>query len=295
MIKTLKTKQFRIVATLLALVITVSCVAWNAPRVHAAELSIDDAIAQGYSLFGNSRIIVDDKLVGNAAYDATIGIFVTGGTADKYKATNMKWKHNGSRWSNESGNAVLFENTTDQKICAYSPYNENATYDNGIFVTATDQIDWLVATEQTLGSANMSLNMKHAMAKLVLNPTFGTEVAAGTTISKVEVAGMYASGKLHFNNNTWTDLSEKNETLKMNESNELLVIPMDSIDSFTVTVTMSDGKVFKSTVSLTDAGNKLESGTQYTINLQIGQDKVNVVGITASEWASQEGGNLATD
>ena len=47
-----------------------------------------------------TRVITDDnKLEGITDGEfVDMGVFVTGGSADKYNATSMHWHHNGDRW-----------------------------------------------------------------------------------------------------------------------------------------------------------------------------------------------------
>ncbi len=234
-------------------------------------------------------------LVGTEDDPATMGVLVTGGNEDKYNGTNVLWTHDGTRWSGAS--TMLYEGTgSQQKIYAYSPYSETtATADGIIAVTVSDQTDWLVATEVPLTSNSVSFTMTHALAKLVLRPTYGSEVSeTEQTIAKVELGGVYASGKLDIATNTWNECVTADASLTM-IYNELLVIPMESCTSFPITITMNDGRVFKTTISLSEVGSKLAAGTQYNIALQIGQDKVTLGGITAESWATIDGGKLETE
>ena len=67
-----------------------------------------------------TRVITDDnKLEGITDGEfVDMGVFVTGGSADKYNATNMHWHHNGDHW--DCTKTVLFEGaSSQQKIYAY--------------------------------------------------------------------------------------------------------------------------------------------------------------------------------
>ena len=240
-----------------------------------------------------TRVITDDnKLEGIMNEEsAHMGVFVTGGSADKYNATNMHWQHDGDHW--DCTKTVLFEGaSSQQKIYAYSPFFFDST--GSIAVNASEQTDWLVASATDLTSSVVNLTMTHALTKLVLKPTFGTELTS-QTITSVKVEGMYASGTLNVFDNTWSDLPEANTILAM-ANNELLVIPMESCTSLPVTITMEDARVFKTTINLATVDNKLEAGVQYNIKLQIGQDKVTLGGITASSWGSPvDSGVLETE
>ena len=233
-----------------------------------------------------TRVITDDnKLEGIMNEEsAHMGVFVTGGSADKYNATNMHWQHDGDHW--DCTKTVLFEGVSStQKIYAYSPFFFDST--GSIAVNASEQTDWLVATATDLTSSVVNLTMTHALTKLVLKPTFGTELTS-QTITSVKVEGMYASGTLNVSDNSWSDLPEANTILAM-ANNELLVIPMESCTSLPITITMEDARVFKTTINLATVDNKLEAGVQYNIKLQIGKDKVTIEQISTSDFDSPFG------
>ena len=285
----MKTKYFSIIAVALALV---------ACDKNNDDFNIDNTkdtpitIASAGVAELTTRVITDDnKLEGIMNEEsAHMGVFVTGGSADKYNATNMHWQHDGDHW--DCTKTVLFEGASStQKIYAYSPFFFDST--GSIAVNASEQTDWLVATATDLTSSVVNLTMTHALAKLVLKPTFGTELTS-QTITSVKVEGMYASGTLNVSDNTWSDLPEANTILAM-ANNELLVIPMESCTSLPITITMEDARVFKTTINLATVYNKLEAGTQYNIALQIGQDKVTLGEITASPWGYAAGGVLETE
>ena len=235
-----------------------------------------------------TRVITDDnKLEGIMNEEsAHMGVFVTGGSADKYNATNMHWQHDGDHW--DCTKTVLFEGaSSQQKIYAYSPFFFDST--GSIAVNASEQTDWLVATATDLTSSVVELTMTHALAKLVLKPTFGNEVEESQrNIAKVEVGDMYASGTLNISDNKWSNLPEANTTLEM-KNNEVLIIPMSNCTSFPIIITMSDGRKFKTTINLTTVDNMLGAGAQYNLHIQVGQDKVTIEQISTSDFDSPFG------
>ena len=115
-----------------------------------------------------------------------------------------------------------------QKIYACSPFFIEST--GSIAVDASEQTDWFVATATDLTSSVVNITMTYALTKLVLKPTFGTELTS-QTITSVEVGGIYASGTLKISDNTWSNLPEAHTILVMAD-NELLVIPMSNCTSF---------------------------------------------------------------
>ena len=241
-----------------------------------------------------TRVITEGQLIGRMEEPVAISVWVEG-SAEKYNANNVEWVHNGTDWYSNS--TVLYEGENKQKICALSPYVDGASAE-GVTITADGVTDYLVASQTSITSNPVNICMSHALAKLVLNPTLGTEVT-GESIAKVEVKNMYVSGTLNIKENSWSDQGEATATLSMNKVNgnyEVLVIPMPSCQSFPMVITMSSGRVFKATISLDNVESKLAGGTQYTITLQVGQDTVAIGGITADSWGTPvDSGDLETE
>ena len=235
-----------------------------------------------------TRAITEGQLVGSVDVNVSISVWVEG-SADKYNANNVEWIHDGTNWYSNS--TVLYEGENKQKICALSPYVDGASA-AGVTITADGMTDYLVASQTLITSNPVNICMSHALAKLVLNPTLGTEVT-GDNIATVEVQNMYTQGTLNVEENNWTNCTGTTAFTMTN--NEVLVVPMEGCESFPIVITMKSGRVFKATISLDNVESKLAGGTQYTINLQIGQDKVTLGGITADSWGVPvDGGDLET-
>ena len=238
-----------------------------------------------------ARAISEGQLIGSMDEPVSISVWVEG-SAEKYNADNVEWVHNGECWSAKS--QTLFEGTnSEQEICALSPYRADATLEDGVTITADGVTDYLVAASTSITSNSVSLTMTHALAKLVLNPTLGTEVK-GDNIATVEVQNMYTQGTLNVEVNNWTNCTGTTAFTMTN--NEVLVVPMEECQSFPIVITMKSGRVFSANISLANVDNKLEGGTQYTIKLQIGQDKVTIGDISAASWGTPvDGGQLETE
>ena len=236
-----------------------------------------------------TRAITEGQLVGSVDENVSISVWVEG-SAEKYNANNVEWVHNGTDWYSNS--TVLYEGENNQKICALSPYVENASAD-GVTITADGTTDYLVASQTLITSNPVNINMSHALAKLVLNPTLGTEVT-GDNIATVEVQNMYTQGTLNVEVNNWTNCTGTTAFTMTN--NEVLVVPMEGCESFPIVITMESGRVFSANISLANVDNKLEGGTQYTITLQIGHDTVTIGDISAASWGTPvDGGDLETE
>ena len=237
----------------------------------------------------STRVITEGQLVGSVDENVSISVWVEG-SAEKYNANNVEWVHDGTDWYSNS--TVLYEGENKQKICALSPYVENASA-AGITITADGVTDYLVASQTLITSNPVNICMSHALAKLVLNPTLGTEVT-GDNIATVEVQNMYTQGTLNVEVNNWTNCTGTTAFTLTN--NEVLVVPMEGCESFPIVITMESGRVFKATISLANVDNKLEGGIQYTIKLQIGHDTVIIGDISAASWGTPvDGGDLETE
>lgn len=237
----------------------------------------------------STRVITEGQLIGRKEEPVAMSVWVEG-SAEKYNANNVEWVHDGTDWYSNS--TVLYEGENKQKICALSPYVENASAD-GVTITADGVTDYLVASQTLITSNPVNINMSHALAKLVLNPTLGTEVT-GDNIATVEVQNMYTQGTLNVEENNWTNCTGTTAFTMTN--NEVLVVPMEECQSFPIVITMESGRVFSANISLANVDNMLEGGTQYTIKLQIGHDTVTIGDISAASWGTPvEGGDLETE
>ena len=238
----------------------------------------------------STRVITEGQLIGRKEEPVAMSVWVEG-SAEKYNANNVEWVHDGGNdWYSNS--TMLYEGENKQKICALSPYVENASAD-GVTITADGVTDYLVASQTLITSNPVNINMSHALAKLVLNPTLGTEVT-GDNIATVEVQNMYTQGTLNVEENNWTNCTGTTAFTMTN--NEVLVVPMEECESFPIVITMESGRVFSANISLANVDNKLEGGTQYTITLQIGHDTVTIGDISAASWGTPVvGGDLETE
>ena len=237
-----------------------------------------------------TRAITEGQLIGRREEPVAMSVWVEG-SAEKYNANNVEWVHDGGNdWYSNS--TMLYEGENKQKICALSPYVDGVSAE-GVTITADGTTDYLVASQTLITSNPVNIIMSHALAKLVLNPTLGTEVT-GDNIATVEVQNMYTQGTLNVEENNWTNCTGTTAFTMTN--NEVLVVPMEGCESFPIVITMERGRAFSANISLANVDNKLEGGTQYTITLQVGHDTVAIGGITADSWGTPvDGGDLETE
>ena len=311
MMKTLKTKQFKITAFVLAVVLTLSCVFWNSTKVHALE--IDGANVQTFNLDGSST--------SSALTSGSFSLFFNCGTDDdsKFVADCEKWTYTDGKWQFDKTGAdteqLLWKggNAEVKWIAAY-PYrgHQYSHVANDIIggmeeevpADQTDKAKWsefdVLWASGTTTDGSLDINFKHLYTKFSVNLTYGTEVADGVTVKSVTIGGTYIVRHFHYATATWgetmLDITDINAlgldtaTNGYDATYEALIIPQTAAPK--ITIEMSDGRIFATTLT----EQEFVSGTQYNIKLKIGQDVVVLGGITATPWgAPVDGGTLETN
>ena len=310
MIKTLKTKQFKITALVLAVVLTLSCVFWNSTKVHALE--IDGANVQTFNLDGSST--------SSALTSGSFSLFFNCGTDDdsKFVADCEKWTYTDGKWQFDKTGTdteqLLWKggNAEVKWIAAY-PYRddryshvagEHGGMDEKVPADQTDKAKWsefdVLWASGTTTDGSLDINFKHLYTKFSVNLTYGTEVADGVTVKSVTIGGTYIVRNFNYASQTWgitlSDITDINAlgldtaTNGYDATYEALIIPQTAAPK--ITIEMSDGRIFATTLT----EQEFVSGTQYNIKLKIGQDVVVLGGITATPWgAPVDGGKLETN
>ena len=177
----------------------------------------------------------------------------------------------------------------------------------------TDKTKWtefdILWATGTATSSTVTIEFKHLYTKFSVNLTYGTEVDAAKTVNALTVGGTYTVRDFNYGTEKWGDYITGEITdikaLALEEPNyidandaskgtykasyEALIIPQTAAPK--LTIEMSDGRVFATTLT----EQEFKSGYQYNITLKIGQDKVELEGITAAPWGKPvEGGELET-
>ena len=306
MIKTLKTKQFKITAFVLAVVLTLSCVFWNSTKVHALE--IDGANVQTFNLDGSTTS-------SSALTSGSFSLFFNCGTDDdsKYVADCEKWTYTDGEWQFDAtgtdAEQLLWKggNAEVSYIATY-PYRgdkyAHITGDHGGMLEAvpadqTDETRWnefdVLWASGTTTDGSLDINFKHLYTKLQVNMTYGPEVEAAQTVTSVTIGGTRIQRYFNYNTLEWTNnldadiqdikaLGLDTATEGYGSTYEALILPQEA--AVTITVVMSDGSVFTTTLE----SYNFQSGYQYNIDLQVGEEIVVLEGITAEGW--KDGGTI---
>ena len=310
MIRTLKTKQFKITALVLAVVLTLSCVMWNSTKVHALE--IDGANVQTFNLDGSTT--------SNALTNGSFSLFFNCGTDDesKYVADCEMWTYTDGKWQFDatgSDTEQLLWKGGNAEVSWVATYpfrghqwshltGDHGGMDEKVPADQTDARDWskfdILWDSGTATDKNLDINFKHLYTKLQVNMAYGSEVDAAQTVKSVTIGGTYLVRDFNYATKEWgrtrndiTDIQALGldaATDGYNATYEALIIPQTA--AVKITVELSDGRVFATTLT----EQAFESGSHYNINLQVGQDLVVLEGIAAAPWGEPvEGGKLETN
>ena len=226
---------------------------------------------------------------------------------DKYLCNNAQFTYNNG-WSCGTTYYWAADNATIDYV-AYHPYQSSIS-GNFISWDVTNQssgnLDLLY--ENATGVANndnhsIAITLGHVCSKLVVNVSkLGSEIASGTTISSIKIAGLKAKGNFYLladtNNGhvagSWdpdvnpADIGMKSITANegMNSTYEAILIPQTA--PFTLTIRLSDNSEYQLAVP----SHAFAAGTCYTLTIQVGQDKVTIGNITQTPWQDVSGGDL---
>ena len=245
------------------------------------------------------------------------------GDNGRYVADCEKWTYKNGKWQFDetgsdnqqllwkgAGNAIPWIATYPYRDDSYSYItNDAGGMDEKVPADQTDETKWtefdILWATGTATSSSIEIEFKHLYTKFSVNLTYGTEVDATQTIESVTVGGTYIVRNFNYASQIWgitlsdiTDIKslaletpnyiDANDESKgtYNASFEALILPQTAAPK--LTIKMSDGRVFATTLT----EQEFKSGYQYNIKLKVGQDKVELGGITAAEWGEPVDGGL---
>ena len=246
------------------------------------------------------------------------------GDNGRYVADCEKWTYSNGKWQFDetgtdpqqllwkgAGNAIPWIATYPYRGHQYSHITDASIggMEEQVPADQTDETKWtgfdVLWATGTAKSSTIEIGFKHLYTKFSVNLTYGTEVDETQTIESVTVGGTYIVRHFNYATATWgetmldiTDIKalaletpnyiDANDESKgtYNASFEALILPQTAAPK--LTIKMSDGRVFATTLT----EQEFKSGYQYNIKLKVGQDKVELGGITAAEWGEPVDGGL---
>jgi hypothetical protein len=245
------------------------------------------------------------------------------GDNGRYVADCEKWTYSNGKWQFDetgtdpqqllwkgAGNAIPWIATYPYRGHQYNHITgEHGGMAEEVPADQTDETKWtefdILWATGTAMSSSIEIEFKHLYTKFSVNLTYGTEVDATQTIESVTVGGTCIVRNFNYASQIWgitlsdiTDIKalaletpnyiDANDESKgrYDASFEALILPQTAAPK--LTIEMSDGRVFATTLT----EQEFKSGYQYNIKLKVGQDKVELGGITAAEWGEPVDGGL---
>lgn len=251
-----------------------------------------------------------------AGYDDTnltgssFGLYLTteGTNSDeRYNCTNREVRYDNG-WTIQGEQLLWKSNDAKVTYNAYMPRTHVYNEDSYTFTVQTDQSNennvkasdllWTGGRQDATAGKALDINFKHALSKLNVTLTKGTELEDGLTFTSVKLSNCATKIVVNLLEGTIVKTTNSGQTITMyaataNEKYECILVPQTFAQSLKVEITDNNGKVytFTSNKDLTFA-----SGEEYTLNLTVGRDKVTTGTISADPWGEeQQGGNLVTE
>lgn len=245
-----------------------------------------------------------------ALTEGSFGLYLTteGTNSDeRYNCTNREVRYE-SGWTIQGEQLLWKSNDATVTYYAYLPYTGTVSdAANYAFAVQTDQnsdsnvkaSDFLCTGTQTATAGTaLDINFQHALSKLNVTLTKGSELEEGLIFTSVRLSNCATATTVNLTDGTTGTATNSGQTITMyattpNEQYECILVPQTFAQSLKVEITDNNGKVytFTSNKDLTFA-----SGKQYTLNLTVGRDKVTTGTISAKSWGEeQQGGDLVTE
>ena len=225
-------------------------------------------------------IIPEGELHGSADQHQCIGISVTNeNNHPLYQADNDAWYHDGNGWFSDATAPICDSNTV---FSAYYPY---FSLDSYLIPWHIDECELLYGTAT---DSTESLTLERRQARLVLTPTFGSEILNYDIINEICINGVYTEGTFNGITGTLTPGGEPNGTISMKKNDDGIwetgLIPMDA-KTVTLTIRTNENKYYITTVELP----AVEAGKQYNMTVQVGADILDLEGVDDPyRWSIEE-------
>ena len=246
-----------------------------------------------------------------ALTEGSFGLYLTTQDTEgdeRYNCTNREVKYE-SGWTIQGGQLLWKSNDATVTYYAYLPYTGTVSdAANYAFTVQTDQSNennvkasdllWTGGRQDATAGKALDINFKHALSKLNVTLTKGSELEDGVTFTSVRLSNCATTATVNLTDGTAGTATNSGQTITLyatteNKQYECILVPQTFAQSLKVEITDNNGKVytFTSNKDLTFA-----SGEEYTLNLTVGRDKVTTGTISADPWGDeQQGGNLVTE
>ena len=246
-----------------------------------------------------SRAIINDTYLPDGSQ---IGVTLTatdGSAYDNQDFYNLAYTASGTGaeqvWSSATPASL---STTSGKVIAYYPYNGSEELDlTAIPVETASQTDYMYAKPVTgidFSSADINLNMQHAMTDIRINLKKGTYTGTGdVTKVTVKAAAFATSATMDAETGVFANVSGSGAQFVQEfteltltttaSSQDFLMVPDTKSTSGEVSIlTIIDGKKFAVTVPYTEC---FQQGYSYVYNLTLDNSGLVLEGVDVTKWS----------
>lgn len=242
---------------------------------------------------------------------STLGLFLDYGDGQKYSQNNYLWENDGSNnWSTATPMLWKDASTKLDGIYAYAPYVAGEDNPSEVrFTIPRDQSEGLDAADLLwcpmqgfdpatgLTDKKLNIEFKHALVKLTVNITLGTEFKGkDISIREALFRGSVDKAAIFFRDKpsvvgVASSVSANAVSIKMHDCSadgklacEVIFYPHSFDRKEMLTFTLSDGKDYRFTPA-SGFDNKFKLGNAYNMNVKVGNDKVEIVNVVAiADW-----------
>lgn len=239
---------------------------------------------------------------------STLGLFLDYGDGHKYSQNNYLWENDGSNnWS--TATPMLWKDaSTKLNVYAYAPYVEGEDNPGEVrFTIPRDQSEGLQNADllwcpmqdfdpaKLNGKGQIDIAFKHALVKLTVNMTLGTEFRGkDVSIREAWFRNSVDKAAIWFRETPSlvglaSTASANAVSIKMHDCSadgklacEVIFYPHGFFaGNEMLTITLSDGKDYRLT-----PGNDIEfiPGTAYQMNVKVGNDRIEIGDVTIADW-----------
>lgn len=245
-----------------------------------------------------------------ALTEGSFGLYLTteGTNSDeRYNCTNREVKYDNG-WTIQGGQLLWKSNDAKVTYNAYMPRTHVYNEDSYTFTVQTDQSNennvkasdllWTGGRQDATPGTALDINFKHALSKLNVTLTKGSELDEGVTFKSVKLSNCATKIVVNLLEGTFGNTTNSGQTITLyatteNKQYECILVPQTFAQSLKVEITDNNGKVYTFT---SNKDLRFASGEEYTLNLTVGRDKVTTGTISAESWGSeQQGGDLVTE
>lgn len=227
---------------------------------------------------------------------------------DAKNIATYKLDADGKTWTIADGALVWNDSTTTNQFQAWYPANEDASYDS--FELPTDQssdallaaADWMTASTDEMAKptdGTIDLAFQHLLTMVTIRvKAWGTEYTETyQSISDVKIytittgIGKDSVGKAVNNDISSTSITPLHKEVSGIDSYTAIVCPYvyagkDRV--MTLTVNNQDALQVFALGNRELTYNGLQPGMHYTFDLKVGQDKVEISGVSVEEWGTTD-------